>query len=429
PPHAMPQVLRAQLSDLSTFASLLRSVAFSNHATVTASQHGLEVVTEMQRSVQAHAYLYTSIFNSYEFNQPPRKKRKRRSSREPSSNKLSVTNHGLQGDQPSGHQSGQNLTSSRYQQDEADSESDPEGSQDAEDPEPDPDSDEVPSITFEIDLRKLLTCLNIFGGAGPAKPTFSNTKTSRFGSRRGGDGSNPYDRQNYNSRDLRDGFEARGDREGSVLSSLGGRTRMDLRYDGHGHPLALSLEESGVKTLCQLSTFEAGFLTDLSFDHENTVSQVIMRSELLHSSFTEIDQSCNRLDLIFSNKYGSGPKRNPSDAQPMFVIRAQGDLGSSEMEFPSSDRQVTEKFSTVGNQVGWSYNYKHFMFMLPALRNSIKTSLRIDDRGLASFQFMIPKHGVGEDGGGDRERAEETYGNQQGHAFVEFLVSLVRSLP
>ena len=64
------QVLCARLSDLATVIALLRPVNFTAFATVSISPSGIEVVTESQRVVQAHAYLYSSIFDTYDFVPP-----------------------------------------------------------------------------------------------------------------------------------------------------------------------------------------------------------------------------------------------------------------------------------------------------------------------------------------------------------------------
>ncbi|PKI84152.1 exodeoxyribonuclease III [Malassezia vespertilionis] len=63
-------VLRARISDVSMLTSMVRAVNFASFATVSISASGLELVSEANQSVQAHAYLYASIFDEYTFAAP-----------------------------------------------------------------------------------------------------------------------------------------------------------------------------------------------------------------------------------------------------------------------------------------------------------------------------------------------------------------------
>lgn len=55
------------------------------------------------------------------------------------------------------------------------------------------------------------------------------------------------------------------------------------------------------------------------------------------------------------------------------------------------------------------YRYSHIARALRALQSSLKTSLRIDEEGLLSMQFMMP--------------APRRQGGRRSEAFIEFWVS------
>lgn len=60
----------------------------------------------------------------------------------------------------------------------------------------------------------------------------------------------------------------------------------------------------------------------------------------------------------------------------------------------------------------FSYRFGHILRTIKALQSSIKTSLRIDEDGLLSLQFLMPSSKPRAAGGTD--------------AFIEFRVSTVR---
>lgn len=64
-------VLRACMTDTGMLAATLRAVQFTAFARLTLSASGVEIATEANQVVQAHAYLYASVFDAYEFAPPP----------------------------------------------------------------------------------------------------------------------------------------------------------------------------------------------------------------------------------------------------------------------------------------------------------------------------------------------------------------------
>jgi cell cycle checkpoint protein len=58
------------------------------------------------------------------------------------------------------------------------------------------------------------------------------------------------------------------------------------------------------------------------------------------------------------------------------------------MDYPN-DRDVLETFECT-RPVSFTYRFGHISRTLRALQSSAKTSLRIDDEGLMSLQFLMP---------------------------------------
>ncbi|KAJ1018794.1 hypothetical protein NDA16_004599 [Ustilago loliicola] len=370
-PSAM--TLSASVSNVTGLANLLKSVAIQTHAVVIASSSGLEIVTELNRTLQAHAYLYSHMFDAYTFNKPS--------------------------------SSIQNGTSSR------------------------------PSRPH---------------GSGPSHSHVRNdTAGAGSGSSSGGRG---YGRTRDGTVDPYGG----GDRGGSVergfdrnnLSSAAKATRMKLSYQGHGHPLVLELEqEANVLTRCSISTYEPSFLTDMVFDPRNMVAQVIVGSELMQSAFSEIDASCKKLSILITSPHSSlhdddadlndsvrstrGYSR--ANSASMLRFKAISDTGSSEMEFPASlssadPTGVIEKFVALpGSSEQW-YDFTLLSRTMTVLRSSIKTSLRMDEAGLISFQFMMPKYRrtavPAAAGAASGPAADQAALEDEQDAFCEFLVGI-----
>lgn len=280
--------------------------------------------------------------------------------------------------------------------------------------------DEPASVSFEVNLQTWISCLNIFGGVGPSRPHGLGLghPQSRTDAAATGGGASSGNRGYGRTRDST--VDSYGVDRGSTAGAGFDRThpgaavkatRMRLSYQGRGHPLVLELEqEANVVTRCSISTYEPSFLTDMVFDPRNMVAQVIVGSELMQSAFAEIDASCKKLSILISSPQSSGrnagetPRSSvaargslKSETTSMLRFRAISDTGSSEMEFPASlssadPTGVIEKFVALpGSSEQW-YDFTLLSRTMPVLRSSIKTSLRMDEAGLISFQFMMPKY-------------------------------------
>ncbi|SPO26590.1 probable exonuclease REC1 [Ustilago trichophora] len=415
---ASAMILRASLSDVTGLSNLLKSVAIQTHAVVIASGSGLEIVTELNRTLQTHAYLYSHMFDSYHFEQPSSTSLHSSAGRPRARKRLRTVRSQASDDGT------QSCSGSTIHDDSRSPSSSPppdhvrNRTREAEDTEFAAAEDEPASVSFEINLQTWISCLNIFGGVGPSRPhgvghghAGSRSEVGGGGAAAGGRG---YARTRDGMVDPHGGDRGASSERGLERNqpSAAKATRMRLSYQGHGHPLVLELEqEANVLTRCSMSTYEPSFLTDMVFDPRNMVAQVIVGSELLQSAFSEIDASCKKLSILMAspdsplnddeedthetsrNVRGIHRAKSPS----MLRFRAISDTGSSEMEFPASlsssdPTGVIEKFIALpGSSEQW-YDFALLSRTMTVLRSSIKTSLRMDEAGLISFQFMMPKY-------------------------------------
>ncbi|KAK4698220.1 cell cycle checkpoint protein, partial [Phenoliferia sp. Uapishka_3] len=153
--------------------------------------------------------------------------------------------------------------------------------------------------------------------------------------------------------------ERSGGKDGKVTS-------LRMSYAGGGEPLVLLLEESGIVTRCEITTYEPDTLMDLSFDDDARVLKLIMKvstplfllrylahsaphhqSEWLRDAFNEIDPSSEKITITFSpaehaptpyNRYANAKRKGEDDeegSRPTFRLESHGTLGSSEFLTPS----------------------------------------------------------------------------------------------
>ena len=65
-----PDVLRAELQDVKLLTSLIRPVQIAAVANLSISNAGIRVTTELDRSIQAVAYVAEGLFKTFEFTPP-----------------------------------------------------------------------------------------------------------------------------------------------------------------------------------------------------------------------------------------------------------------------------------------------------------------------------------------------------------------------
>ena len=180
-----------------------------------------------------------------------------------------------------------------------------------------------------------------------------------------------------------------------------------LSYAGPGEPLCIILEERGVTTTCELVTYEPEMQEDIPLQRNALAQKIIMRASWLSDAITELSSaSPSRLTI------------SAAPTAPYFTLSAAGPLGSATVEF-SKDPQLLETFQ-VPRRTANTYKYSLVKHAARAMAAASKVSIRGDEQGVLSLQFMIELEGDGvsfvdfrfvplmpEDGEEDEEGGEE----------------------
>lgn len=150
-------------------------------------------------------------------------------------------------------------------------------------------------------------------------------------------------------------------------------TALKMTYDGHGEPLKVLLEKDGIVVKCVIKTQNPDVVLDFDFDSTSTPAKVIMKPQKLKEAFQELDSSSPTVGFRINRRFIS--------------ISTEGDLGRIKTEFPHHSEQI-ERLECV-DEVEHKYRSSLVKRMTPSLNLCNKVSLRIDDRGVLSVQFMI----------------------------------------
>ncbi|KAL7283007.1 hypothetical protein ACG7TL_002431 [Trametes sanguinea] len=325
-----PRVLTASVHDFRYFAALLRGVNFANRASVSITADGFTVTVEEARCLTATAFVFSHVFDEFIYN--------------------------------------------------------PDAARPSQRSQPEDEDDELTATAFEIPLGTLMDCLNIFGTAGLA-PGASQKKKKSQGDGDESDGGVGGERANAKGKGRAD--DAPGNTTLDQWFAPGKGTGMRMSYAGPGHPLTLLVaEESGGPTAtCEITTWDPEPRLELAFDSDAAVLKIILKSSWLRDALSEIDPSTEKLTIIGNPPPPPG-RAARSSAPPCFRLKAVGQFGSTEMDYPN-DREVLETCECA-RPVAFTYRFAHITRALRALQSSLKTSLRIDDEGLLSLQFMMP---------------------------------------
>lgn len=226
----------------------------------------------------------------------------------------------------------------------------------------DPDESLTPCVAFEINLKVLVSCFAVFESRVSAP---SSRPSARFSA----------EPMNY----------------------------IDIVYEKVGEPLCLHMQNGRLETSFRLRTLDSPLTSELTFNPDQTTAQVIMKSAQLAPAFQELSSSGeSQLQLAFT------PASHALSAS--FQLTTEGHYGSTEIEFPY-DQVITEKFVCL-EPIRHGYPIECVGYMVPALRHSLKTSLRTDTHGMLSVQFMIT---------GARTASRPHSVSESGNAFVDFL--------
>jgi len=181
---------------------------------------------------------------------------------------------------------------------------------------------------------------------------------------------------------------------------LGGTCR--ISYFQRGAPLSITIEESGVKTTCEMNTYSLPNMYDESneipLDRNALVLKTIMPSTWLHDAISEL-ASTNSESLVVNAS---------STSAPYFSLEGHGGpFGDSTVDFASEaapdalsstnrrkQPQITETFvvaapSDSHGRVRERYKFDLIKRAGRAMALGSKVSIRLDRQGVLSLQFMV----------------------------------------
>lgn len=227
-------------------------------------------------------------------------------------------------------------------------------------PEPPEGDDEDPTPefpNFQISLSALLETLQIFGAADTSNPRFSKA-----------------DNDGYNT-------NIRPNRPDAFSNQALGMTGVcKLSYGGMESAFSIVLEESGVTTTCNLNTYEPENPEEIPFERDAMQVKIIMQARWLFDAIVELSStSPSRLDLT------------AYPTAPYLSLSAVGHLGSASIEF-AKGRDLLETFA-VGTKWSQSYKFEMIKAASEAMRLASKVSIRGDEQGVLSLQFMVEVEG------------------------------------
>jgi len=232
-----------------------------------------------------------------------------------------------------------------------------------------------------------------------------------------------------------------------------------IQYSQIGSPLCITLSEAGIKTTCELTTYEpddpsfgssAGEL-EIPLQRDAIVMKIIMRSSWLHNAITELDatnpavltiSASAKHEPFFALSGSGGPfsestvefsidkEREGSGGGALShmnhkVITEDGTSRSRTAKKAKLAPTVTETFlvnppSSMGSRVKQSYRFALIRKATRAMSVANKVSIRGDRQGVLSLQFMIDL-GDSNAGGGNTGRVQPPGGSLGGNiSFVDF---------
>lgn len=191
-----------------------------------------------------------------------------------------------------------------------------------------------------------------------------------------------------------------------------------LQYSHYGSPLSVTLAETGVKTVCELTTYEPdeGEL-DIPFQRDGIVMKIIMRSAWLHNAITELGAtnpnilkiSASAKEEPFFTLSGAGGPFSESSVE--FSIEQDGQNNGTQSDThrkvltnDGTTRSratraklaptVTETFlvsppSSMGSRLKQDFRFGFVQKASRAMAVANKVSIRGDRQGVLSLQFMI----------------------------------------
>lgn len=218
-------------------------------------------------------------------------------------------------------------------------------------------SNDIPG--FQISLVALLETLQIFGAADAGISRFSKPENDGYNSNIRPNRPNAFSNQ-----------------------ALGMAGICRFSYAGEGSPFSIILEEAGVTTVCNLNTYDPEGSEEIPFQRDALQVKIITQARWLFDAIQELNSATpSRLDIV------------ALPDKPYFSLSATGHLGSVSVDF-AKGRELLETF-TVRDRWSQSYRFDMVKAAGEAMRLASKVSVRGDEQGVLSLQFMVEVEGGG----------------------------------
>lgn len=230
--------------------------------------------------------------------------------------------------------------------------------------------------TFEINLPSLLETLNIFSlsDTGPTK--------------RGGG----YDDFTLHRLNRHSGLP-------TLFSTHLTTGICTLTYAGEGHPLSIHMTESNVSTTSDLTTYQAddNSTEEIPFARDALALKTIMRSSYLLEAISELSSLGPETMNITASP---SPRLTTRVNAANLSLSAVGPLGEAQVDFSthtSSETPVLETFHCPA-KTSASFRFAAVKGAQRAMAAASKVSVRLDEGGVLSLQFLVEVDGQGGQG-------------------------------
>lgn len=162
--------------------------------------------------------------------------------------------------------------------------------------------------------------------------------------------------------------------------TLGMQGTCSFLYEEGGSPLSIVMEETGVKTQCNMITYTPEQPEDIPFDRNDLSFKIIMQSRWLLDALSELaPMSPTRITITALPN------------APYLTLTGGGSLGSASVDF-TAGRDLLETFSV---REKWKQGFKFDLVKSAseAMRIASKVSFRGDAQGVLNLQFMVEVEG------------------------------------
>ena len=153
-------------------------------------------------------------------------------------------------------------------------------------------------------------------------------------------------------------------------------------YTESGAPFSIILVESGVTTTCNLSTYEPESPDEIPFQRDDMQVKIIMQARWLFDAISELSSTTPTKLVLMA-----------TPEAPYLRLESAGHLGSASVDF-SKGRDLLETF-TVAAPWRQAYKFEMIKAAAEAMRLASKVSIRGDEQGVLSLQFMVEVEGGG----------------------------------